>query len=122
MIRQLLKLLSIFTKRERLQIHLLLANATVVALIDVAGIASVMPFIVVLMDDHIIETNFYLHKAYTLLEFSSYNHFKVALGLLSFGALVVSNSFSAFEAWFRYRFCFTRTAVLVRTVAREVPA
>lgn len=119
MIRQLLMLLSIFTKRERLQIYLLLANATVVALIDVAGIASVMPFIVVLMDDHIIETNFYLHKAYTLFEFSSYNQFKVALGLLSFGALVVSNSFSAFEAWFRYRFCFTRTQSLcVRLLAK----
>ena len=33
MIRQLLMLLSIFTKRELLQIYLLLANATVVALI-----------------------------------------------------------------------------------------
>jgi ABC-type multidrug transport system fused ATPase/permease subunit len=119
MIRHWLKLLSIFTKRERLQIYLLLANATVVAVIDVAGVASVMPFIAVLLDDHIIESNYYLRRAYVLLGFDSYNHFKVALGLLSLAALVVSNSFSAFESWFRYRFCFMRTQSLcVRLLAK----
>jgi len=51
MIRHWRMLLSIFGKRERLQIYLLLANAAVVGLIDVAGVASVMPFIAVLMDD-----------------------------------------------------------------------
>ena len=102
-------LLSIFHKRERLQIYLLLANAAVVGLIDVAGVASVMPFIAVLMDDDVIETNRYLSKAYALFGFESHNHFKVALALVSLGALIVSNSFSAFESWFRFRFCFMRT-------------
>jgi ATP-binding cassette, subfamily B, bacterial PglK len=119
MIRHWLMLLSIFNKRERLQIYLLLANATVVGLIDVAGVASVMPFIAVLMDDHVIESNPYLHRAYTFFAFESYTHFKVALALLSLGALVVSNSFSAFESWFRYRFCFMRThSLCVRLLAK----
>jgi ABC-type multidrug transport system fused ATPase/permease subunit len=119
MIRHWRMLLSIFSKRERLQIYLLLANAAVVGLIDVAGVASVMPFIAVLMDDDVIETNRYLSKAYALLGFESHNHFKVALALVSLGALIVSNAFSAFESWFRFRFCFMRThSLCVRLLAK----
>jgi ATP-binding cassette, subfamily B, bacterial PglK len=119
MIRHWRMLLSIFSKRERLQIYLLLANAAVVGLIDVAGVASVMPFIAVLMDDDVIETNRYLSKAYTLLGFESHNHFKVALALVSLGALIVSNALSAFEAWFKFRFCFMRThSLCVRLLAK----
>jgi ATP-binding cassette, subfamily B, bacterial PglK len=119
MIRHWRMLLSIFDKRERLQIYLLLANAAVVGLIDVAGVASVMPFIAVLMNDDVIEANRYLSRAYTLFGFESHNHFKVALALLSLGALIVSNAFSAFESWFRYRFCFMRThSLCVRLLAK----
>jgi ABC-type multidrug transport system fused ATPase/permease subunit len=119
MIRHWRMLLSIFSKRERLQIYLLLANAAVVGLIDVAGVASVMPFIAVLMDDDVIETNRYLSRAYVLFGFESHNHFKVALALVSLGALIVSNAFSAFESWFRFRFCFMRThSLCVRLLAK----
>ena len=112
-------LLSIFAKRERLQIYLLLANGAVVGLIDVAGVASVMPFIAVLMDDDVIQKNHYLSRAYALFGFESHNHFKVALALLSLGALILSNAFSAFESWFRYRFCFMRThSLCVRLIAK----
>jgi ABC-type multidrug transport system fused ATPase/permease subunit len=112
-------LLSIFTPRERLQIYLLLANATVMGLIDVAGIASVMPFIAVLLDDRIIESNPYLQAAYELFGFGSYTYFKVSLGLLSLVTLIVSNAFSAFEMWFMYRFCFLRThALCIRLLAK----
>ena len=119
MIRHWRMLLSIFGKRERVQIYLLLANAAVVGLIDVAGVASVMPFIAVLMNDDVIETNRYLSRAYTLFGFESHNYFKVALACLSLGALIVANAFSAFESWFRYRFCYMRTQSLcVRLLAK----
>ena len=119
MIRHWRMLLSIFAKRERLQIYLLLANGAVVGLIDVAGVASVMPFIAVLMDDDVIQKNHYLSRAYALFGFESHNHFKVALALLSLGALILSNAFSAFESWFRYRFCFMRThSLCVRLIAK----
>ena len=103
------RLLAIFTARERLQIYLLLANATLMGLIDVAGIASVMPFIAVLLNDGIIESNPYLHAVYVYFGFESHIHFEVALGVFSLATLIVSNAFSAFEMWFMYRFCFLRT-------------
>jgi ATP-binding cassette subfamily C protein len=107
--RHLQMLLSIFTRRERLQIYLLLANATLMGLIDVAGIASVMPFIAVLLNDGIIESNPYLSAAYDYFGFASHTSFKVFLGVLSLVTLIISNVFSAFEMWFMYRFCFLRT-------------
>jgi ABC-type multidrug transport system fused ATPase/permease subunit len=119
MIRQWRMLLSIFTRRERLQIYLLLANATVMGLIDVAGIASVMPFIAVLLDDGIIESNRYLNAVYVYFGFASYTQFKVSLGVLSLVTLIVSNAFSAFEMWFMYRFCFLRThSLCIRLLAK----
>jgi ABC-type multidrug transport system fused ATPase/permease subunit len=109
MIEDWRRLLSIFTARERLQIYLLLANATLMGLIDVAGIASVMPFIAVLLNDGIIESNPYLNAVYVYFGFASHIHFEVALGAFSLATLIVSNAFSAFEMWFMYRFCFLRT-------------
>ena len=118
MIQDWRTLLSIFTARERLQIYLLLANATVMGLIDVAGIASVMPFIAVLLDDGIIESNPYLHAVYVYFGFDSHAHFEVALGVFSLATLIVSNAFSAFEMWFMYRFCFLRThSLCIRLLA-----
>jgi len=119
MIRHWQMLLSIFTPRERLQIYLLLANATVMGLIDVAGIASVMPFIAVLLDDSVINSNPYLNRVYEFFGFESYTNFKVALGMLSLVTLIISNAFSAFEMWFTYRFCFLRThALCIRLLAK----
>jgi ABC-type multidrug transport system fused ATPase/permease subunit len=119
MIQQWRRLLSLFLPKEQLQIYLLLVSAMIMALIQVVGIATVMPFIAVLLDERVIESNPYLQRAYDVFGFESLSHFKIFLGLLSLVTLVISNGFAAFEAWFTYRFCFTRThSMCLRLLAK----
>ncbi len=119
MIRLWRKLLSIFTAKERLQIYLLLFNATVMALIEVAGLASIMPFIAVVLDPSLIDSNPHLHTVYAALEFTNHAHFQVFLGVFSLIMLVAGNAFAAFSAWFLFRFCFLRThSLCVRLMAK----
>ena len=58
------KLLSLFTPRERKKGLLLLLMIITVALIDTAGVASILPFIAVLSNPSLIETNVILNSVY----------------------------------------------------------
>lgn len=112
MLRHWRKLLSIFTRHERLQIYALLASTTFLGLIEVAGIASIMPFIAVIVDASIIDRNPYLHALYQSLGFADHRRFQLFLGAVSFVLLIVSNVFTAFDAWFTFRFCYLRSHLL----------
>jgi len=102
------RLLSIFSPSERRHIYLLLLSTTLLGVIEIAGITSIMPFIAVVVDPSIIETNSYLNSAYRSLEFTSQRSFLISLGALSFVLLVVSNGFATLDAWFTFRFCYLR--------------
>ena len=105
-------LLAIFTREERAQIYLLLASTTLLAIIQIAGLTSIMPFIAVVVDSSIIDSNDYLKSAYTMLGFTSHNQFLIFLGALSLLLLIASNAFTAFDSWFTFRFCYLRGHVL----------
>lgn len=112
MLRHWRMLLAIFAPRERLQIYALLASTTVLALIQVAGIASIMPFIAVVVNESAIESNHYLHWAYSALGFTNHRDFLVFLGVFALATLIVSNVFTAFDAWFTFRFSYLRSHLL----------
>ena len=119
MIRHWHMLLAVFTARERLQIYVLLASTTVLALIQVAGIASIMPFIAVVVDDSIIDSNPWLNAVYARLGFTDHRQFTFFLGGLAFVMLIVSNVFTAFDAWFTFHFSYLRSHVLCTRLLRK---
>ena len=63
--KTLSKLLFILTPRERKLAFLLLGMILVMAILDMLGVASILPFISVLANPEIVETNYYLNKVYT---------------------------------------------------------
>ena len=76
------------------------------ALLDMAGVASILPFIAVLTNPSLIETNIYLNH---LFEFSKLLELKIImififLGILVFILLVFSNSVKAFTIFWQSRF------------------
>ena len=93
------KLLSLLTREERRYTFLLLVMVLVMALLDVIGIASIMPFMAMLANPEVIETNRWLNAAYTALEFTSTDRFLFFLGIVVFVALVVSVGFKAATFW-----------------------
>ena len=62
------KFIYILTTKERKQAFLLLIMVIIMALLDTIGVASIMPFVAVLSNPLLIETNYFLN---TLFEMSS---------------------------------------------------
>ncbi len=94
----------LFTKSERLKILILFFGILIHGIIEISSIASILPFMSIVMDPTIINTNIFLSKLYNFFNFNSYNSFLVSLGLLVFILLFFSNAYAAFIFWWITRF------------------
>tara|TARA_B100000900_G_scaffold411825_1_gene432312 strand:- start:1597 stop:3306 length:1710 start_codon:yes stop_codon:yes gene_type:complete len=77
------------------------------ALIDMLGIASIMPFMAVLSNPELIETNGLLNSAYIKLNeygIRSRNQFLIVLGVIVFLLLIISLSLKALTLYLQTRF------------------
>lgn len=93
------KVLALLSPKERKHSYLLLGMILVMAFLDVVGIASIMPFMAVLANPDIVQTNRWLNEVYTGLEFNDPQRFLFFLGIVVFVALVVSIVFRAATTW-----------------------
>jgi ATP-binding cassette, subfamily B, bacterial PglK len=84
------KLLYLLSERERKQAFSLLLLSVIIAVVDAAGVASIMPFMAVMSDPEVITSNPLLSKAYEYLAFSSERDFLVFLGSTLFWLLIGS--------------------------------
>lgn len=101
------KFLYLLSLREQRGMGFLLICLIISAFLDMAGIASILPFMMVLSDSNILETNFLLNFSYKkskLLGVKNEIDFLFILGLLVFILLVISLSFKAFTTFFQVRF------------------
>ncbi len=89
------KLLSLFTRREKKRGAIVLMMAVGMAMLETAGVASVMPFLSVLGNPGIVETNPVLATAYEWGGFTSVDAFLMALGIGAFALIVTSAIFRA---------------------------
>ena len=96
------KLFLLLTNNERKRAASLLIMITIMALLDMMGVASILPFIAVLTNPALIDTNIILNKMYqisSIIEVQDYNQFLIALGCLFFVFLVLSLSFKALTTY-----------------------
>jgi ABC-type multidrug transport system fused ATPase/permease subunit len=101
------KLLDLLTSHERKRAGLLLGMILVMALLDMLGVASIMPFMAVLANPELVETNAILKAAYAAsshLGVDTPQQFLFALGMLVFVLLVGSLAFKAFTTYAQLRF------------------
>ena len=108
------KVLSLVTPSERRQAYILLGMVLVMALLDVIGIASIMPFMAMLANPGIIESNRWLNSLYTTMEFTSPDRFLFFLGVVVFVTLVVSVAFKAATTWAITHFTTMRNYSIAR--------
>lgn len=102
------KLLNLLTPPERKRAYLLLCMILVMALLDMVGVASIMPFVAVLANPELVDTSIILNAAYTKLGFTDPQKFLFALGVLVFVLLVVSLAFKALTTYAQLRFTLMR--------------
>ena len=88
MIKTLLKTLRILSPTERLRGAMLIGLMATLAAIEVAGVASIAPFLALMGNPTIFETNPYLNQIYHFFGYTSSQRFLVALAGFSLGVLI----------------------------------
>jgi len=101
------KLLYLLTSHERKRGGILLIMILLMALLDMIGVVSILPFIAVLLNPEIIETNSilnYMFKISATLGIDSKQQFLFCLGSIFFILLVFSLAFKALTTYVQFRF------------------
>jgi len=97
------KILELLSAHERKRAGLLLVMILVMALLDMLGVASILPFMAVLANPELLQTNVLLNTAFTMSQYTP-EEFLFALGLLVFVLLVTSLAFKALTTYVQTRF------------------
>jgi len=111
LIHHIKKILFLLSAHEKKRSLLLLIMITMMASLDMLGIASILPFVAVLTNPSLIETNFILNEMYQILNsfgLQTNQEFLFVLGLLVFVLLIFSISFKALTTYVQVRFVAMR--------------
>ncbi len=101
------KLLYLLSPKERKNVFLLMGMISLMALLEMIGVASIMPFISVLINPEIIETNSTLKKIFEIsinIGVKTEQQFLFILGICVFMLLVISIIFKALTSYLQLRF------------------
>lgn len=112
------KIRDLLDARERRNAILLFGMMLVMGLLEVAGVASIMPFIAVLAKPDVVHTNVYLNTIYQNLGFANTNNFLLFLGIVLFILVVGSLAFKALTKWAMARYVQMRNYSLSSRLLR----
>jgi len=109
--RTIKKYLYLLTPRELKRAGFLMAMMLIMALLDMIGVASIVPFMAVLTNPSIVETNLILNKMFQashIFGVENNQQFLFALGILLFILLVTSLLFKAITSYKQMQFVAMR--------------
>lgn len=98
------RILALLLPHERRRFWMLGVLIVGMAFIELLGVASIMPFLAVLAEPRIVETNAYLAWAYGLFEFPDRTSFLLLLGGVTTVVIIVSQLFKALTTYVLLRF------------------
>ena len=99
------KLLFLLSAQERKSAVFLIIMTIIMALLDMIGVASILPFIAVLTNPSLIETNLILNmmfKTSNIFGVKTDQQFLFALGIFVFVLLIISLTFKALITIYNY--------------------
>ena len=105
------KVFELLTPPERKSASALMGMILVMAFLDMLGVASILPFIAVLSNPELVQTNAVLNTAFTTtrhIGIDTPEQFLFALGVLVFVLLVTSLAFKALTTYAQTRFALMR--------------
>jgi ABC-type bacteriocin/lantibiotic exporter with double-glycine peptidase domain len=101
------KLIFILSYQERKSASLLLVMIIIMALLEMIGVASIFPFISVISNPDLIETNYLLNKIFqisNIFGIENNNEFIFFLGLILFITIIISLLFKIVTLYVQVRF------------------
>lgn len=93
------KMLNILSPREKVYLYLIIVGSMILAVVEIAGIASIMPFMAVVADYSVIDSNKNINFVYRFVGIESKENFLIFLGSVVLIFLVLSNLFKALMVW-----------------------
>lgn len=102
-----MNLFALLGSKERVRAGFLLLMILIMALLDVIGVASIMPFMAVVTNPSLVETNPLLGFLYRNLGAPSRQYFLLILGVLMFLLLIFSLAFKALTTYCQLKFNLT---------------
>lgn len=108
MLSTLGKILRILEPSDIRQACWVLLLVILVAIIEAVGIASIMPFLAVLANPEVVDTNPYLARAYEIAGSETRGDFLFLLGAATFVLLVGSTVLRGLALWAQLRFMYLR--------------
>ena len=105
--KEIKKIYFLLSKKYFLKACALFFIFILMALLDVVGIASIFPFIMLLSDPSVVETNVYLNylfKSLHIFNVTTVESFNYFVGFIFFLLLIISITFKAFNSYLSIRF------------------
>ena len=102
------KMNGLFDKKEKIQFLGVIAVGSISALFQTLSVASILPFINLVMNPETVSQNNFLMAFYNFFNFSSSYYFTVFLGFIIIGIIIISNFLSAFTVWLKVRFIWKK--------------
>jgi len=102
------KILFLFSFSEKQKLFLLIFLTIIMALTDMIGIASILPFIGLLTNPNLIETNNVISTLYKYGNFNNFYEFIFIIGLVIFVLFILSLIIKTITIYFQLRFGLMR--------------
>jgi ATP-binding cassette, subfamily B, bacterial PglK len=90
MLETVKKILQLLSRRERRNFYIVTGLTLVTGLLEMVGVALILPFLAVITDPEVIHSNAVLSEIYTTLNFTSDRSFLIFLGLAVLGFILFS--------------------------------
>jgi len=116
----IVKLGRIFDRNTITKLIALLAAIIVGALLETLALSIISPFISILLDNGIIETNIYVSAAYYFLGFTAVNPFLALLTFLLAGVYIFRGVYLYFVSKVQFRFIARRQATLSARLLQKI--
>lgn len=102
------KMKIIIAPQEKRQLLVLFVSILLAALFQTLGVVSILPFMSIVMQPEIIESNRWLNWLYNSLGFTGVNSFIVFMGILMLFIIIIGNLTSALATWLKVRFVWRK--------------
>ena len=99
MITIIKKLLNLLSSKEKFKLLLLFITQVILAFFEMAGIASIMPFMAVVTNPNVIQKNWWLKSVNNLLQFNNTRDFLFFLGIVVLALMIFNNLAKALMTW-----------------------
>ena len=103
-LNQIIKSFSLLSIDDKTHLILLIILSLINSLIQTVGIVSIMPFIAIVSDPSLVDSNRYIIMIKDWLNVQSFQSLLMIFGGFTFISLVASNFFSIFTSWANLRF------------------